>query len=100
MKRWWLTPAAMLSLAIVVVAIFLVASFTRPPSIGTQEQRTYGVALYEQYCMNCHGPLASSHVRNSTSTQIQTAISTVPQMKGLSTLTPEQIQEIADALSP
>jgi len=60
---------------------------------------TDGASLYSSYCAGCHQPLASSTKLNRTATQIQSAINTVGQMSGLSSLTSSQVQAIADALS-
>jgi mono/diheme cytochrome c family protein len=60
---------------------------------------TDGATLYNTYCSGCHGPLATSAKSGATATQIQTGISSVSQMRSLSSLTSAQIQAIAAALS-
>ncbi len=60
---------------------------------------TDGATLYGQYCAGCHGPLASSAKAGRTATQIQTAITAVGAMSGLSSLTSTQIQAIAKVLA-
>ena len=60
---------------------------------------TNGVTLYANNCSACHGPLASSSKLNKTSAQIQAAIdANTGGMGGLSSLSPIQVQAIADAL--
>ncbi len=60
---------------------------------------TDGATLYATYCAGCHGPLATSSKLGATAAMIQTGISTVGAMSGLSTLTTAQIDAIAAALS-
>lgn len=61
-----------------------------------------GASLYAGACATCHGPLASSQKRGRTASQIQTAINTNAGAQmgtaSLKTLTPAQVQAIADAL--
>ena len=65
---------------------------TPPPTSGD------GASLYGTYCAGCHNALASSQVRGSSASSIQSAIRSVGQMRSLSTLTSTQIQSIATAL--
>lgn len=59
-----------------------------------------GPTLYTNYCASCHGPLASSAKLNKTAAQIQAAIdANTGGMGGLSSLTPTEVQAIADALA-
>lgn len=59
-----------------------------------------GAALYATDCESCHGPLGTSSKTGATVTMIQTAISSnFGGMKQFSSLTPAQIQALADALS-
>ena len=61
---------------------------------------TDGPTLYANNCAACHGLLASSSKLNKTATQIQSAINAnTGGMGGLSSLTPTEIQAIADALA-
>ncbi len=59
-----------------------------------------GVSLYAANCAGCHGALATSSKRGRTAAQIQAAIDgNVGGMGFLSTLTPAQVQAIADVLN-
>jgi len=59
-----------------------------------------GAALYETNCAQCHNPLATSTKAGRTAAQIQAAIdNNVGGMGGLSVLTAEEVQAIADALA-
>ncbi len=58
----------------------------------------YGVSLYTNYCASCHGSLTSSTVVARTADKITAAISSVPTMTTLSSLTAMQIQAIATVL--
>lgn len=60
---------------------------------------TDGAALYSAYCAGCHGPLASSAKLGATVSRIQSGISSVADMKSLSSLTTTQIQAIAKVLT-
>jgi mono/diheme cytochrome c family protein/chitodextrinase len=58
-----------------------------------------GPTLYTSNCASCHGPLASSSKLNRSAAQIQAAIdANTGGMGAFSSLTPEQVQAIADAL--
>ena len=59
---------------------------------------TDGPSLYALNCATCHGPLESSTKLNRTSTQIQGAIDNNLGGMGALTLTPTEVQAIADAL--
>lgn len=80
------------SAQIQAIATALNSSTTTPPTTSD------GATLYANNCAGCHGPLATSAKLGATASQIQTGISTVSQMKSLSTLTSAQIQAIAGAL--
>jgi len=68
---------------------------TPPPPAPTD-----GATLYSNNCSGCHGPLASSSKLNRSASQIQAAIdANTGGMSGLSTLTPTEVQAIADALT-
>ena len=59
-----------------------------------------GAVLYETNCAQCHNPLATSTKAGRTAAQIQAAIdNNVGGMGGLSFLTAEEVQAIADALA-
>ena len=57
-----------------------------------------GAALYASNCAGCHNPLATTTKPNRTALQIRAAITAVPGMNSLSTLTDAQLQAIATAL--
>jgi cytochrome c2/cytochrome c553 len=59
-----------------------------------------GAALYETNCAQCHNPLATSTKAGATAEDIQAAIdNNTGGMGGLSFLTAEEVQAIADALA-
>ncbi|MFC1845314.1 CxxxxCH/CxxCH domain-containing protein [Thermodesulfobacteriota bacterium] len=59
-----------------------------------------GAALYAQNCAACHGDLANSTKIPTTTTAVQSAIDTnVGNMGPLSSLTPDEVQAIVDALN-
>jgi len=58
-----------------------------------------GPTLYSGYCEGCHRPLATSTKLGRTAAQIQNSISAVSSMGFLSSLSPDQIQDIATALA-
>ncbi len=61
---------------------------------------TDGVTLYGNNCSGCHSALASSTKLNRTAAQIQGAIdANTGGMGGLTSLTPTNVQAIADALA-
>jgi len=61
---------------------------------------TDGASLYQSNCSNCHGSLANSNQAGASATLIQNAIdSDTGGMGVLSSLTAQEIQAIADALS-
>lgn len=73
---------------------------------ATTAQLDGGIALYNDNCASCHGALAtltsSGSIRKKTATQIKTAITSVAEMKAVSTLTSltsVQIQTIANTLN-
>ena len=57
-----------------------------------------GTKLYANNCASCHNPISNSYKLNRTPTQIQDAIKNVPQMAHLKTLSPSEINSIAQAL--
>lgn len=58
-----------------------------------------GATLYANNCASCHGALAVSSKLGATQIRIQNGISTINDMKSLSSLTVAQIQAIATALA-
>jgi mono/diheme cytochrome c family protein len=74
------------------IAAALATTSTPPPP-------TDGAGLYGTYCETCHGALAVSKKAGATATRISTGISSVSDMKSLSTLTQTQIDAIAAALA-
>jgi mono/diheme cytochrome c family protein len=58
---------------------------------------TDGPSLYSAYCAGCHGALAGSGLRGQSASTIQSALISVRRMQAI-TLTPAQIQAIANAL--
>jgi mono/diheme cytochrome c family protein len=58
-----------------------------------------GGYYYANFCVSCHGPLASSAKLGRTAPQITAAISSVAAMNSLSSLNASQIEAIADALA-
>jgi mono/diheme cytochrome c family protein len=59
-----------------------------------------GAALYAANCAVCHGPLATSGKKGSTAAIIQSAISNNTGAMGTLSVSPDQLQAIADALAP
>jgi len=57
-----------------------------------------GATLYGTNCSGCHGALASTNIQSRTAAGIQSAIDTISMMSSLGSLTPEEVQAIADAL--
>lgn len=72
---------------------------TSPGTTPTSSTSLSGDTLYANNCAGCHGPLATSAKRGATAAQIQTGISSISNMRTLSSLTSAQIQAIANALS-
>lgn len=68
------------------------------PSNSSAASTVDGAALYTANCGGCHGALATSAKKGATAAQIQVRMATMPYAK--STLTPAEVQAIADALSP
>ena len=58
-----------------------------------------GALLYEQHCAACHRPLARSLLLDRPARRIRSAITTLSVMNHLKTLSDDQLQEIANALS-
>ncbi len=89
-------------LTIIEVWIAQGAKNTQCSSVNAHIQpstSTDGAVLYSIYCAGCHGVLATSAKIGVTSSQIQTGISSVPDMRNLSILTAVQKQAIADVLA-
>ena len=86
------TATATATATVTVTATATVTVTATPPPLN-------GAALYASNCANCHGALANSTKLNRTALEINTAISTVPAMSNLSSLSQAQIQAIADALA-
>jgi predicted CxxxxCH...CXXCH cytochrome family protein len=57
-----------------------------------------GATLYGTDCSSCHGALASTNIQSRTAAGIQSAIDTISMMSSLGSLTPEEVQAIADVL--
>ena len=77
------------------------ANNTTCTTINTQIQpiaSTDGTVLYSTFCVGCHNPITTSTKIGVTVTQIQTGISTVPDMRNLTVLTADQQQAIANVL--
>ena len=81
---------------ILVLALGLIAAIVaaQPVISATPD----GPALYNRYCADCHGPLATTSRGGMTAEQISAAIRSVGLMSGLSILTSDQIAAIASAL--
>ncbi len=72
------------------------AGTTNPASTASID----GAALYADNCASCHGPLATSSKAGAAMSMIQTAIANnMGGMSKFSTLSPAQLQAIADALA-
>lgn len=65
---------------------------------AAQADAAAGAVLYGSYCQGCHNALASSTKKGATSARIQSGITNVAAMSGLSSLTATQIKDIACAL--
>lgn len=57
-----------------------------------------GESLYYNNCMSCHGPAATTSKRGITRARLDSAIASVPVMKGLSTLSSSERDLIVNAL--
>jgi mono/diheme cytochrome c family protein len=70
------------------------------PGQETSTTTADGAALYANKCGSCHGQLAASRKKGATADRIQSAITADAGGMGyLSTLTPAEVQAIADALA-
>ena len=76
-----------------VQAISTALTTITPPQLPTD-----GASLYALKCAGCHGKLAQSAKIGANGSRIQSAISSVLDMKSLSTLTATQIDSISKAL--
>ena len=56
------------------------------PNTPSPELVAQGSALYQQHCFRCHGDVSLSNKRGSTSSEIQSAITTVSFMNNLNFL--------------
>ncbi|WP_298267804.1 DUF5666 domain-containing protein [Geobacter sp.] len=84
----------------IVTAVNAVGESAASNQVSATTSATDGVALYGTNCAGCHNPLATSNKKNRTAAQIQAAINgNVGGMGFLSTLTPAQVQAIADVLT-
>jgi mono/diheme cytochrome c family protein len=86
------------SLAPAQVQAIAAALGSTSPSTPPSSTPSDGAVLYASWCGSCHGSLATSSKRGRTASQIQSAISSVSQMRSLSSLTATQVQSIATAL--
>ncbi len=95
-NRRLLVPGLIVA-AIGIVAVFFILSapHSNPPVTTNQSD---GASLYAQYCGVCHRSLTATNVQGRTPENIQQAIVIFPQMKGLSGLTPQQVELISEAL--
>lgn len=57
-----------------------------------------GATLYSTNCSGCHSQLDSTNIQARTAAEIQAAIDTISMMSSFGSLTPEEVQAIADAL--
>lgn len=71
-----------------------------PPDLSSIDPLSAGQKLYSNNCAICHGALPNSNRLGKTANDIIHGIQTVPAMAFLSTLTSEQIADIALALNP
>jgi len=72
---------------------------TTPPSTGSDAATPpNGGALYANRCAGCHGPLSTSAKAGATAADIGWSIANISIMAGLSDLSAEEIQAIADVL--
>jgi mono/diheme cytochrome c family protein len=69
-----------------------------PPPMPLSVQTTDGATLYARSCAICHGNSRSAFPAGATSTQVQTAINSVPEMKGLGYLMPGQLTAISSKM--
>ena len=80
--------------------ILMIREWIRDLGNGGGTPRT-GEQIYEQTCARCHGPLATSDKRNATFNQIRAAVgpqSHIPQMRGLPSLSDNEILSLVEAL--
>lgn len=59
-----------------------------------------GQAIYSSKCLSCHGPLEVSTKLNRTSTSILLSLTSVPEMRYLTTLTDAEAMALSMALNP
>lgn len=71
---------------------------TNPTPDPTPNPTPDGVALYESECQGCHGPLSNNNIQDRSSAGIQQAIDANLGDMSLLTLTPAEIQAIANNL--
>jgi hypothetical protein len=95
MNRRLLVPALLVTVAVVVVFFIISSPQLNPPVMTGQSD---GTSLYAQYCGICHRSLTATNVQGRTAEKIQAAIEIFPQMRGLSNLTPAQVEAISEAL--
>lgn len=68
-------------------------------SLSSNSSLAVGSKLYAQNCQGCHGSLGVSSKTNKSATQILAAINYRPEMSALKSLSPSEIQAIADSLN-
>jgi mono/diheme cytochrome c family protein len=75
-------------------------SATGGSTVGTPASLAAGETLYANYCAQCHSSFATSSMLGASPTQIQNAIDgNKGGMGQLSFLSPQDVQDISDALS-
>ncbi|WP_020677121.1 c-type cytochrome [Geopsychrobacter electrodiphilus] len=93
------TVGAMSSLSSLTTAeVQAIADALPPAPVVDPGTPPDGTALYGTKCASCHNALASTTKAGRTATTIQTAINSVSAMGSLSSLTPAEVQAIADVL--
>jgi len=63
------------------------------------EQVAYGVALYEEFCANCHKSFAKTTKLNRSVNRLRSSIEHFPMMNDLAFLNDVQLDAIATALN-
>jgi hypothetical protein len=84
--------------ATLTVNLTVVESTGPGPSPTPTPNPLNGGALYTQHCSGCHGPLATSSKRQITISRLNSGISSVSTMAGLSSLNAGERQAIVTAL--
>ena len=74
-------------------------SGTEAASADSSVEESQNLSLYSKYCESCHGEISESERLGSLPSDIIGAIENQSQMKHLSVLTEDQIDEISEALN-